>query len=212
MRTIEGNKTKKINKNDLLSKLENFNKVEIDIGTGDGRYIHKNASKNEGTFYIGLDPSEPQLKIYSKKSVREKLQNILYVVGSIEMLPEELLGIADSVVINFPWGSLLGGIAKADELIVSNISKMLKEEGTLRITFGYSEDAEPSETERLSLDDMNLETIERNVVRAFEEAGMELKFIEQLEKEEIFEIESSWAKRLKFGQEREIYQLLFVKK
>ncbi len=212
MKIIVGNKTKDISKEEILNKLENYNKVVIDIGTGDGRFVHKNALLNKDTFYIGIDPSETQLKDYSKKSVRNKLENVLYAVGSIELIPEELENLANKVVINFPWGSLLGGIAKAEENIVQNIAKILKSGGMLEMTFGYSEKAEPSETERLELKEFSLDTLEKDVVKSFEENGFKLQFIEQLEKDEIFEIESSWAKRLKFGQERKIFQLLFVKK
>lgn len=212
MKIVEGNKTYEINKDELLQKTSGYEEVVVDVGTGDGRFIHKNATKNPHIFYIGIDPSETQIKTYSKKSVKERLKNTLYVTASIELLSKELFGIATKVIINFPWGSLLGGIAKADEKTIFNLAGMLREKGELEITFGYSEKAEPTETERLGLENIDLKTLENNVIKMFENMGFKLEFIETLEKDEIFEIESSWAKKLKFGQERDIFRIILSKK
>ena len=108
-----------------------YKEVVVDLGTGDGRFVFSYARENPNSFVIGVDPSHKQMSIYSKKVNKEKLENAIFVVGSVEKLPEMLNKTADRVFVNFPWGSLLGGIANAESDIVKNISGLLKKGGRL---------------------------------------------------------------------------------
>ncbi len=36
--------------------IEESEMVVVDIGTGNGRFVYKNAKKNPTSFYIGIDP------------------------------------------------------------------------------------------------------------------------------------------------------------
>ena len=195
----------------LTIRSKSFDEVVIDLGTGDGRFTYAKAREVANTLVIGIDPSHTQLKTYSKKANRDKLENVLFVVGAVENLPNELEGVATQVFINFPWGSLLGGIAQADPKVISAISKLVDKKGSLEITFGYSQEAEPSETKRLGLDLLNKEMIETKVIPEFKKNLLQLERFTQMTKDDIFEIDSSWAKKLSFGQSRDIFKLSFKK-
>ena len=43
----------------------------------------------------------------SRRAARDGIANAIFVVSSAEALPGELHGLADELVIQFPWGSLL---------------------------------------------------------------------------------------------------------
>ena len=107
VKTILGNNTQNLNTQEIKKLALKFDRVHIDLGTGDGRYVFKSAQQNLKTFYIGLEPSEKQLRVYSKKALRSKLKNCIFVVGSVERYPAELHGLATTVTIYLPWGSLL---------------------------------------------------------------------------------------------------------
>jgi len=208
MKIVKGSKTEKFDIDPIKSR---YDKVILDMGTGDGRFVYKTAEENPQALVIGVDPSQKQLQTYSKKVNREKLENALFVVGSIEVLPKELKGISDEVFINFPWGSLLGGISNSDEKIIKNISSLVKEGGKLEITFGYSQDAEPAEVKRLKLDQLTEENIKSEIIPEFEKNELKLSHLSSLQKEEYFKLESSWGKKLTFGQERKIFKLIMHK-
>lgn len=209
MKAIKGNKTLEIAKKELNDLTGSYETVIIDLGTGDGRFVYKTAKENPNKLVIGIDPSQKQLEIYSRKCNKEKLENALFVLGSVENLPTELEGIAEIVYINFPWGSLLGGIAGADEKVTENISSLVKTGGKLDVTFGYSQDAEPSEVKRLGLDNLTLDTIETEIVPEFEKNGLSLQQLYALRKEDMFKISSSWGKKLTFGQDRAVFRMVF---
>ncbi len=204
MWAVKGNKVYEISKNDLTTLVDRFSFVVIDIGTGDGRFVYKMAKKNSGVLFIGVDPSEKQLEVYSKEANKNRLENVLFVVGSVEMLPEELFNTANKIFINLPWGSLLEKIAKPTAEIAKSIKNLLKANGTIDIIFGYLDEAEPSETLRLSLPPITKEYIKQEIAPIFH---MKCQ-VSELTKEELKDLETTWAKKLSFGKDRPIFKLI----
>lgn len=86
MKAVRGNNLETLSF-PLKQVLKDFESVNVDIGTGDGRYVYKKASENPRKYYIGVDPSQKQLSVYSKKAVKNKLNNCMFVIGSIEVIP-----------------------------------------------------------------------------------------------------------------------------
>lgn len=213
MKVIRGNSSSDVTSDELKSLTEGYKKFHIDLGTGDGRYVYKSAQNDPDTFFIGVDPSQLQLQVYSKKAARDKIPNCLFVLGSIEVYPEELFGIADSMSILMPWGSLLKAVVLGSSSELQNISASLKSDSlvTLDLLFGYTQDAEPSEVERLNLDSLSLDYIKSSIVPKFLEIGFTDVTISTLQKEDLRNFNTSWSKRLSFGQDRPIYYLNFQK-
>lgn len=197
---IKGNKKEEFPKAALDSLVKGFESVYIDLGTGDGRFVYKNALINPKTLYIGIDPSQKQLETFSKKAMKEKLTNVLFVVGSVELLPNELLRIANKVFIIFPWGTLLQSVIKPTENL-NNIGKLLKTGGEVEIILGYSQEFEPSEYERLQLTKIDSAELSSNFF------GSSWKLLEttELGKDSIKELDSTWGKKLAFGKNRPLF-------
>src|SRR5688572_26206092 len=88
--------------------------VVVDVGTGDGRFVYEAARLDPEALYIGLDPDADAMAEYAyragRKPARGGVENLLYVVASIEQLPVELESIAHQVHVNFPWAALLRGV------------------------------------------------------------------------------------------------------
>jgi 16S rRNA (adenine(1408)-N(1))-methyltransferase len=210
MKIIKGNKKIEINKDQINELVLPFNNVVLDLGTGDGRYLFKNAIKNPDTFYIGVDPSEKSLEEYSKKAVKQKVNNVLFVVGSLEVFPIELEGIASEVVINLPWGTLLQAIAKPTQENSNQLKKIFKETGKLTIIFGYDNNLEPSETKRLNLSTITEKQIREEVIPAFENFGFTISIFSVVSSDELKNLESSWGKRIALRPERPLFMLIFL--
>ena len=64
---LKGTKTVDLSKDELTEIIGQFDRVHIDLGTGDGRNIYKLAINDQNTFYIGIDPVKENLFDISKK-------------------------------------------------------------------------------------------------------------------------------------------------
>jgi 16S rRNA (adenine(1408)-N(1))-methyltransferase len=209
MRVIKGNKDLEMGQEDFKKLVDGYKRLEIDLGTGDGRYVFKKAHEDAKTLYLGIDPAAKQLKKYSRKAVRQGVENALFVVGSAEDLPNIPEGRANKLNIILPWGSLLDYVANFDSEIVGKIKKLVKPGGRLRIIFGYAPEREPSETERLNLEKLNETYIKEKLIPLYAENGFELEEYKELDQAELGQIETSWSRKLSYGQPRPMFLLKF---
>ncbi len=203
MLVIKGNNKENLTELELKELLVKYKNTYIDLGTGDGRFVYKNAKRDSSSLYIGIDPSQKQLEIYAKKSNKDKLENTLFVVGSAEQVPTELYDVANVVHVNFPWGTLLKAVVEPNENL-ENIGKLLKRDGKIEIVFGYSKESEPSEYERLQLTNLSIDKIEQ----AFRNSQWEVTELTEISKESAKQIESTWGKKLAFGKERPLVKMV----
>jgi len=211
MITLKGGKKVEIPSNQFKEILNNFETVVLDIGTGDGRFIYKNALKQPKTLFIGMDPLASQMSTYSSKINRKKLDNTLLVLGSIENIPTNLFSCIDRIYINLPWGSLLEKIVKAENIHIKNIHSLLKKEGTLETVFGYDPEHEPTEVGRLDLPNIISKEDVEKILSNFREY-FEIIELSRLSKKELGDMDTTWAKKLKFGKDRVIHRLILKKK
>lgn len=213
IKQIKGNKLIELTKKDLLNNVAEYNEIIIDIGTGDGRFIYKQAQKNPTKFYIGIDPSQKQLEIYSKKANKKRLNNILFIWTPVEQLPSELQNLAKSIYIILPWGTLLQHLIIPNTKVLKNIAKLFdkntKTKNNLEIVLGYSSQTEPTETQRLQLPQINQQQLKNNLIKELESLNFTLVELKELQKEELNTLNSSWSKKLSYGSDRPIYSIKF---
>lgn len=117
METIRGKTSQELNYNELAERLADYNHIQLDLGTGDGRFVRKMAEEQQDRFFIGIDACRENLCANS----RSKLPNALFVIANTQALPHELDGLASHVTINFPWGSLLEGLISNEDSLASRI-------------------------------------------------------------------------------------------
>ncbi len=204
MKIVRGNKLL-----DIFELPTGFGQVVLDLGTGDGRFIFKNAQKHPSILYIGVDPSQKQLGIYSKEATKRKLTNTLFVLAAVENLPSELNEVADKVFVLYPWGSLLQGVATADQKTLQTLRTLLRPNGLLEIVYGYSSESDYGEYKRLNLDNLDIEYIKNDLIPKFETAGFTVVSTELLNKSQRGNYESTWSKKLSFGRDRAVVKLVF---
>ncbi len=209
MKVVKGNKLEEV---DVTELIKQYSRLVIDLGTGDGKFVYKNALTHPDTLFIGIDPAPKQLQIYARKAARKKLPNVLFAPAAAENIPQELTTSADEVFIILPWGTLLQYVAAPDTTKLIDIIGLLKPEGKLNIIFGYSPEFEPSEFERLGLAKISGEYIEKKLVPAYTQLGLELVKFSILNKSALRELETTWSKKLAFGQKRPIFHLVFEKR
>jgi len=120
METIRGKVSRDLDFNELTERLANHSRVVLDLGTGDGRYVHSLADRNPSWFVIGVDSCRENLKEHS----RAKLPNMLFVIANAQYLPHELNGLASHITINFPWGSLLESLLVGDPSLMRGLESI----------------------------------------------------------------------------------------
>src|SRR2546428_14060500 len=98
----------------------------VDVGTGDGRFALELARTDPNTLAIALDASTDRLVDGARLARQHGVPNVLFVVSSIERLPDMLGGIADRATIHFPWGSLLRGVTRDDEAVLAPLARLLR--------------------------------------------------------------------------------------
>ncbi|HLA12183.1 MAG TPA: methyltransferase domain-containing protein [Pyrinomonadaceae bacterium] len=174
--------------------------VVIDIGTGDGLFAYQSAKKNPRKFFIGIDPiTRPLEKISEKvhrRSAKGGLPNVLFLQASLEDLPEELNGVADEVHVHFPWGSLLGALARGDETLLGYIRRICASDALLEVVIGLHPERDRSEIARLGVTELSTEYIGSVLTRAYRRAGFEITEAGERPPSDWVHLQTTWSKRL----------------
>ena len=166
-------------------------------------------------FFIGIDANAKPLEKLSTKITRKPakggLPNAMFVMASVEELPEEFAGIADEIYINFPWGSLLRAVATGDLGVLASLNVVLKPKGTLKITAGIDPNRDRAELDRLGVPQIDLAYVEGSLSAAYGDAGFRMTDCCELAMSEWSRIETSWARRLSGNDSRRVYQMTFYR-
>jgi 16S rRNA (adenine(1408)-N(1))-methyltransferase len=194
METIRGRKSLELDFNGLQKRIAGYDRLLIDLGTGDGRYVHTLAGNNPGWFVIGLDACRENLHQYS----RAKLENILFIIASAQELPRELNGLASHVTINFPWGSLLDGLLTGDSKLISGLRSLSRSDASVEVRLNGGALAEPGWT---------LESGAEQICKHMIEAGWQFKAPAMMGAHMLRTFPSTWAKRLAFGRDPRTMEL-----
>lgn len=193
------------------TKIQGFEKVVVDLGTGNGKFAYDLALKEPNTLVIGIDPVADNLFEYWKKArkniYRRGKGNLFFVISSIEALTEDLNGIANIVYVNFPWGTLLEGVVKGDEIMMRKIARLGKIGAKLQFSFSYSSIHEPEEIRRRGLPLLSLNYMEIALRKAYARAGIAIESIAEKDGADFKNFGTYWSKILFLGKSRNIYTL-----
>jgi 16S rRNA (adenine(1408)-N(1))-methyltransferase len=170
--------------------------VAVDLGTGDGRRVLATAARQPDTLAIGVDANAAAMADSSRRAWRGRaaLPNALFAVAAAERPPEALHGLAGSLTVNFPWGSLLRGILGEDEPVLAGVARLMAPgaEGVVLLSV--------MRRDRLPLPVPALASLSP----VYERHGLDLVEMRPATPEEVAASGSSWAKRLRAGRERPV--------
>ncbi len=212
MQILSSGKPETIDAEALQMRLQPYQRVHIDIGTGDGRNIYKAALQDPDTFFIGIDPVRENMLEIAKKSAKKPAKggaaNMLLVIASAEALPPELSGIADSVSVYFPWGSLLECIIKPVEETLAKITGLMKPRAAFTFITTYSDSYEEGEMQRRGLPQLSLAYFQDEAyVSRLRALHLIVTECTEYDNEFVKQFNSLWAKRLAFGRKRAFYRV-----
>ena len=190
-----------------------FGGVVLDIGTGDGRFVSALARQHPGRFVIGIDANAKPLEKLSVKATRKPakggLPNAMFVQAAVEALPEEFAGTADEIHVNFPWGSLLRGVAAPVPEVLDSLRRVARGGALLEVLVGVDAVRDRAELERLGVRPLTIDGIERDILPRYEAAGFEVTGFGEVPAGEWPRFETSWARRLGGNDDRRVFRLRF---
>lgn len=150
--------------------------------------------------WIGIDASLDGLAAASTQAARPAkrggAENALFIHASAESLPCELEGLATSVTVLLPWGSLLAAVAKPDPAVLTNIAALCAPGAAFRALFTVDPVRDAKELERLGLDCVGAPEWESRVRCAYDEAGFERVAVKPVPMTVVAELGTTWAKRI----------------
>jgi trans-aconitate methyltransferase len=188
METIRGRTSLQLQINGLTERLANYNRIVLDLGTGDGRYVRTLASQRPDWFVIGLDSCRENLREHS----RAELPNLLFVIASAQDLPHELNGLISHVTINFPWGSLLESLLRGDPRLMRGLAAVLQPPAALEIRLNGGALAEAG---------WSFEAGAEQVRQKLRDSGWRVGPPIAMDSRLLRSFPSTWAKRLAFGRD-----------
>jgi 16S rRNA (adenine(1408)-N(1))-methyltransferase len=110
---VVGKATVELGDADLAALRGAYDRVVLDVGTGDGKHVLKVARERPDTLVVGVDAAPDAMRRTAARAAarpeRGGLPNALFVWASAERLPEALRD-ADELHVLMPWGSLLRGL------------------------------------------------------------------------------------------------------
>lgn len=131
------------------------------------------------------------------------LANALFVAAAAEALPAELDGIAASLTVHFPWGSLLRGLICADPTILAGIARVTRPGATIILLLSVTERDHVG-----GMDAFDEEAVARIGCR-YAAYDLALTEARPATPEDLAAAHSTWAKRLGAGSHRPAWLLRF---
>jgi hypothetical protein len=188
METIRGRKSLDLSFNEWKDRLAHYDRIILDLGTGDGRYARFLAETHPRWFVIGVDACRENLR---ERSLA-KLPNLLFVIASAQDLPSELAGLVSHIAINFPWGSLLESLLAADPNLLRGLKSISRTDASLAMRLNSGALAEAGKTLDAGAD---------KIYYNLRQSGWQLEHPVAMDASALKTFPSTWAKRLAFGRD-----------
>jgi len=178
----------------------------LDIGTGDGRFVLEQARKHPDALCIGLDASKDGLIVASqkaaKKPARGGAKNALFILSAIEALPHDLCDIASDITINYPWGSLLDAVVRANAQFLQTLSRLARPGANIDMLINMSVFEGENYRLRLSLPEFDISRAKSELKYAYRDAGLKIERTEIVDEDK--HAATTWGQKLVKGSGRPI--------
>lgn len=188
MESIRGRTPLQLNTDDFSRRIAGYENLWLDLGTGDGRFVHHMARQNRQDFFIGLDACRENLR----ENSRDCLINALYLIASAQNLPIELEGLFAHITVNFPWGSLLCGLLDNDSALLGGLARVARAGADLTIRLNGGALAEAG---------WALDAGIRRVYENLRFGGFQVQLPLRMGAAELRACPTTWAKRLAVGRD-----------
>lgn len=160
------------------------------------------ARREPDLLVIGVDANADGLRDASRRAARAG-ENALFGRMALDAAPGELAGIAHSLTVLLPWGSLLGALARPDPTALVRLTELCRPGAEIRVVLGYDSHADAA-----AIRDLALPPLEPGALAArYREAGLAAT-ARGLAIDEVRALPTTWAKKLAFsGKDRRFVEV-----
>lgn len=205
MRVVRGKEVARLGETEVAELLDGYERVVVDVGTGDGRFAYAYARQHPDAFVIGLDATAENLRETSRRAVRKParggLSNVAYVWAAAEHPPPELAGRAGEIYVILPWGRLLDGLALAEADTLEGLATLAAPGATLRVTVNCEVWTEDTPVTVRHLPELSPEYARETLATRYAAHGIVLTDARMLTRAETRRISSPWAKRIRASRD-----------
>ena len=188
MESIRGKTPLQLTTDEFSRRVAGYKNIWLDLGTGDGRFVHHMSAQNRQDFFIGLDACRENLR----ENSRDCPANALYLIASAQSLPAGLDGLAAKITINFPWGSLLRSLLEGDTALLDGLTRIARPDAELTIRLNGGALAEAG---------WALEAGTWQVYDSLQSAGFQDRRPQPLDATDLRAYPTTWARRLAVGRD-----------
>ncbi len=188
MEIIRGKQASFMDSAALSERLNGYDSLHIDLGTGDGRFVQHMAQADCNRFIIGIDACRENLHEVSRRAQ----PNTLFVIANAQALPVELCGLATHITINFPWGSLLEGLLTNEVGLLAGLTAIARPNASLEVRLNGGALAEIG---------WSLEAGTKQVQEVLSANGFTMRIAQAMPMNELKSFPTTWAKRIAFGRD-----------
>ncbi|MBF0623211.1 MAG: class I SAM-dependent methyltransferase [Magnetococcales bacterium] len=190
----------------LAQRLAAADRVLMDVGCGDARFIHRLAREEPAALCIGLDAIGAAMRPVAVKASRQPARggapNLILLVGDAAAPPAELTGRAEQVTVNFPWAGLLRGVTGGDPLLLAALAGLLTPRGSLEICLNLHSFQETGLRDSLALPTLDPPFLTTTLPQAYGRAGLAITTCRPLGDDPL-PVGTTWGGRLGKGSRRE---------
>src|SRR5918911_2592387 len=131
-----------------MRELERYAEVVVDLGTGDGKFVLREARARPEVLFVGLDALDEATRESASRAARKPARggapNAVFLTADATSPPSALRGRASLVTVNFPWGSLLRAVAEPRPSALREIVALLRPGGRLVALLNLSAAEDPA--------------------------------------------------------------------
>ncbi len=176
---VRGKHVIQVNGAALRGEANRLDRVVVDLGAGDGRWIYRLAREHPTWLCIGIDANAQRLREASfragRKPHRGGTGNVWYLRTAAEALPRTLGGLADEIHIHFPWGSLLQATLRPDPFVLMRIAQIGRPGAMLTVQINATILDDPRVCARFALP-LGAGTMTTRLYEGYAAAGIRLEY------------------------------------
>lgn len=178
--------------------------VLVDVGTGQGRFVLDAAREDSARLVVGIDAvAENMAKSAQKANASPKkggLLNALFVRAAAEKLPGPFEATADTLTVQYPWGSLMRIVSEPSVNHLRGLRAVCKPGAGLALYLNYSVFEDRDYLDRLGMGDIADPAVNPDLIVGYAQAGFAVTHREVIHGDP--PVRSAWGRHLVRGSAR----------
>jgi 16S rRNA (adenine(1408)-N(1))-methyltransferase len=200
MLVVTGKQVVDVDGGAFASLAARYERVLVDVGTGDGRFALHLARTRPRTLVVGVDALKENLEETARKAARPPKKggtpNVVYVWATAENPPCELRHRADAVQVILPWGKLMVGLLLARDDILDGLRTLGTPGTTFRAVVNAEVWGDPIPLEARGLPELTPERARDELAPRYSRHGIRIEHAALLDAGQVREVRSTWSKKL----------------